>query len=113
MLEIHSPFNSVLHNLYSTCYFSFAFHPTLFLLLASAFPPSPHSLTHSRPFPSLSLLHSLPLPLTPPENEGVKVRLQEVSHTELKSWLGKSAVERMEKQWGDLETFSGIGARHR
>ena len=39
----------------------------------------------------------------------VRVRLQEVSSTQLKQWLGKEPTGRMEKQWGDLENYSGIG----
>lgn len=43
------------------------------------------------------------------DDEGVRVRLQEVPHTQLKGWLGDAATGRMQKQWGDLESFSGIG----
>jgi hypothetical protein len=39
----------------------------------------------------------------------IKVRLQEVPYEELKAWLGKDATRRMEKQWGELERFSGLG----
>jgi hypothetical protein len=43
------------------------------------------------------------------DDEGVRVRLQEVPYTQLKGWLGDAATGRMQKQWGDLESFSGIG----
>jgi magnesium chelatase subunit H len=34
----------------------------------------------------------------------------QVSYSELKSWLGKQMTLNMEKQWGDLDAYTGIGA---
>ena len=54
-------------------------------------------------------LHERPYVRASIDAGSVRVRLQEIPHTQLKSWLGNSASVKMEKQWGDLESFSGIG----
>lgn len=41
--------------------------------------------------------------------EDVEIVLKEVPFRDLKSWLGKAMTLRMEKQWGDLEAYTGIG----
>lgn len=38
------------------------------------------------------------------------VDVHEVSYFELKSWLGKKMTASMERQWGNLESFTGFGS---
>lgn len=37
-----------------------------------------------------------------------EVIVEEVNYKDLKSWLGKESTAKMERQWGDLERYSGI-----
>lgn len=40
----------------------------------------------------------------------LQVVVHDVSYFELKSWLGKKMSSTMEKQWGDLQSFTGFGS---
>ena len=41
---------------------------------------------------------------------GAKVVGREVGYAELRSWMGKEFSARMQKQWGDLESYQGLAS---
>ncbi len=44
---------------------------------------------------------------------GLQVIKEEVKHDILKGWIGKSTASKLEKQWGDLENYTGLGTSSR
>ncbi len=47
------------------------------------------------------------------EIPGLQVVKEEVKYDVLKGWIGKSMTSKLEKQWGDLETYTGLGTSAR